>query len=199
MQLVKRLILREILDENPIEMGIRKLDPASVLVRDQVYVPPGWDSWNKLAVLREGFDTASISNMWTNDLDRDANADGNDRNAKESIIALFEELILDPAEKNALPDKNPEELEVVAIDRLKLLQELEQRQWEIQEDVDNEMTEVHDSTADQREAPRQRPKQGTGVRDVRPGSLTRVDTSKDEYIQTFFQNLLDRSSQRGST
>jgi dynein light intermediate chain 1, cytosolic len=33
-------------------------------------VPPNWDSWGKIRVLRDGFDVESVSNGWSIDLDQ---------------------------------------------------------------------------------------------------------------------------------
>lgn len=37
--------------------------------RDRVFVPPGWDSWGKIRVLREGFDIEGVSRMWSVDIE----------------------------------------------------------------------------------------------------------------------------------
>ena len=42
----------------------------NTLDRDHIVVPAGWDSWNKIAVLREGFDAKSWGEAWERDLDR---------------------------------------------------------------------------------------------------------------------------------
>ena len=40
----------------------------NVIDRDKILVPPNWDSWGKIRVLREGFDVESVSSGWTADL-----------------------------------------------------------------------------------------------------------------------------------
>ncbi|KAL6718768.1 hypothetical protein ACLMJK_003002 [Lecanora helva] len=40
----------------------------NVVDRDKVLVPPNWDSWGKIRVLREGFDVEAISNGWSIDI-----------------------------------------------------------------------------------------------------------------------------------
>ncbi|PSR87261.1 dynein light intermediate chain-domain-containing protein [Coniella lustricola] len=40
----------------------------NVIDRDKVVVPPNWDSWSKIRVLREGFDVEVISEGWSIDL-----------------------------------------------------------------------------------------------------------------------------------
>ncbi|KAL9593392.1 MAG: hypothetical protein Q9219_007573 [cf. Caloplaca sp. 3 TL-2023] len=39
----------------------------NVIDRDKVLVPPNWDSWGKIRVLREGFDVEGISSGWSID------------------------------------------------------------------------------------------------------------------------------------
>ncbi len=41
---------------------------ALVVERDQVFIPPGWDSWGKIRVLREGFDAEGVSLGWSAEL-----------------------------------------------------------------------------------------------------------------------------------
>ena len=39
-----------------------------MIERDKIVVPPNWDSWGKIRVLREGFDVERVSNGWSIDL-----------------------------------------------------------------------------------------------------------------------------------
>ncbi|KAK3996243.1 putative dynein 1 light intermediate chain 1 [Cladorrhinum sp. PSN332] len=41
----------------------------NVIDRDKIVVPPNWDSWGKIRVLREGFDVERVSKGWEADLD----------------------------------------------------------------------------------------------------------------------------------
>ncbi|KAK4451092.1 cytoplasmic dynein 1 light intermediate chain 2 [Podospora aff. communis PSN243] len=43
----------------------------NVIDRDKIVVPPNWDSWGKIRVLREGFDVELASNGWTVDLQQE--------------------------------------------------------------------------------------------------------------------------------
>lgn len=43
----------------------------NVIDRDKIVVPPNWDSWSKIRILREGFDTDAVSLGWGIDLDHD--------------------------------------------------------------------------------------------------------------------------------
>lgn len=40
----------------------------NVIDRDKVLVPPNWDSWGKIRVLREGFDVEGMSSGWSIDI-----------------------------------------------------------------------------------------------------------------------------------
>lgn len=41
----------------------------NALDRDKIVIPAGWDSWGKIAVLRDGFDAKLWGEAWENDLD----------------------------------------------------------------------------------------------------------------------------------
>ena len=41
----------------------------NVIDRDRVLIPPNWDSWGKIRVLREGFDVEGISKGWSIDIE----------------------------------------------------------------------------------------------------------------------------------
>ena len=41
----------------------------NVIDRDRVLIPPNWDSWGKIRVLREGFDVEGISKGWSMDIE----------------------------------------------------------------------------------------------------------------------------------
>ncbi|KAJ4299698.1 hypothetical protein N0V90_004944 [Kalmusia sp. IMI 367209] len=42
----------------------------NVTDRDRVLVPPNWDSWAKIRILRDGFDVEGISQKWSVDIDQ---------------------------------------------------------------------------------------------------------------------------------
>lgn len=44
---------------------------ANVIDRDKILVLPNWDSWAKIRVLRDGFDTEQVNNGWGIDCDQD--------------------------------------------------------------------------------------------------------------------------------
>lgn len=89
----------------------------NVIDRDKILVPPNWDSWGKIRVLREGFDVEGVSSGWglalensdqramdqSND-DKNSAADGT---SKAPVIDLYEQTIQDPTgardQENAKP------------------------------------------------------------------------------------------------
>ena len=46
----------------------RKILKHNVIDRDKVLIPPNWDSWGKIRVLREGFDVEGTSSGWSIDI-----------------------------------------------------------------------------------------------------------------------------------
>jgi len=72
-------------------------------------VPPNWDSWGKIRVLRDGFDVEATSNGWSVDIEdsetqpqmnghaEDTN-DGDSRRAQSwGAVQSYEEIIRDPS------------------------------------------------------------------------------------------------------
>ncbi|KFY26079.1 hypothetical protein V493_04288 [Pseudogymnoascus sp. VKM F-4281 (FW-2241)] len=66
----------------------------NVIDRDKVVVPPNWDSWGKIRVLRDGFDVERMSQGWTSDIEEDSVS----RTSGEhlSAISAYEDAIRDP-------------------------------------------------------------------------------------------------------
>lgn len=64
---------------------------ANVLDRDAVLVPVGWDSWGKINVLRDGFDTSRVHTAWETSLSR-VNTD-DEADEREGIEDLWEAMI----------------------------------------------------------------------------------------------------------
>ncbi|KAL1838638.1 hypothetical protein VTJ49DRAFT_2445 [Mycothermus thermophilus] len=91
----------------------------NVIDRDKVVIPPNWDSWGKIRVLRDGFDVDGVSNGWSIDLDQpfpraaangadgdpDAQNDQSNGHASPplpadpegSTVVLYEESVPDPS------------------------------------------------------------------------------------------------------
>ncbi len=66
----------------------------NILDRDRIVVPAGWDSWGKIAVLRDGFDAKSWGEAWENDLEQ---TDGDVQ--ESSARKLFRTLVPDQGTK----------------------------------------------------------------------------------------------------
>ncbi|KAI2637844.1 putative motor protein [Hypomontagnella submonticulosa] len=97
-------------------LGIRSLLKRAplkhnVIDRDKIVVPPNWDSWGKIRVLRDGFDVERVSEGWSIDLDQpfptvrsegthdpsqQAESSANGTGEPEgSAVALYEEQVQD--------------------------------------------------------------------------------------------------------
>ena len=68
---------------------------TNTLDRDRIVVPAGWDSWGKIAVLREGFDAKSWGEAWERDVDMDAT----DTTGTQGASALYGSLVPDQGTK----------------------------------------------------------------------------------------------------
>ena len=99
----------------------------NVVDRDKVLVPPNWDSWGKIRVLREGFDVEGISGGWSNDIHQPLPPSNNDNkdidetdsaelNRRPPILGLegavlpkYESTITDPRrfKSNDISDQKP--------------------------------------------------------------------------------------------
>ncbi|RYP22701.1 hypothetical protein DL765_001551 [Monosporascus sp. GIB2] len=107
----------------------------NVIERDKVVVPPNWDSWSKIRVLRDGFDVETVSNGWSIDLDQpfpsvkahgvngtDYEADGGPNGTTEvegSAVAYYEEQVRDTsldALQLAQGNRDSSQLEVPSVD-----------------------------------------------------------------------------------
>ncbi|KAI9743380.1 MAG: hypothetical protein M1818_003226 [Claussenomyces sp. TS43310] len=105
----------------------------NVIDRDKVLVPPNWDSWGKIRVLREGFDVEGVNQGWSIDIgevfESGDSGSGPGPNAHEvdlgrptqstGALAVYEETILDPAAEALQTTKlelGQEELDVKTLD-----------------------------------------------------------------------------------
>lgn len=80
----------------------------NVIDRDRILIPPNWDSWGKIRVLREGFDVDGISRGWSVDIQQpgptipDPDTEGTDdqtppKNGETNrVIQIYEDTIGDP-------------------------------------------------------------------------------------------------------
>ncbi|KAA8567776.1 hypothetical protein EYC84_008241 [Monilinia fructicola] len=80
----------------------------NVIDRDKVVVPPNWDSWGKIRVLREGFDVEEVNKGWSLDIEEDPepiiNGDGTSTPSQPEeplsgggAVSAYEEVIRDPS------------------------------------------------------------------------------------------------------
>ena len=93
----------------------------NVIDRDKVLVPPNWDSWGKIRVLREGFDVEGISKGWSNDVstvpatsmhgqsdDVTHTNDVSEPSLEGTVLPIYESTIPDPqASKKASVNHKP--------------------------------------------------------------------------------------------
>jgi len=106
----------------------------NVIDRDKVVLPPNWDSWGKIRVLREGFDVEGVNQGWSIDIEEplettndvatkelNGQAVDNDQPMHEpaGAVAHYEETIRDPGldllSKSSIK-KNSQELDVLCVD-----------------------------------------------------------------------------------
>lgn len=78
-----------------IYMGISSPPKPNVIDRDQIFVPPGWDSWGKIRIIRDGFDIEGVAEAWNMDLNF-----GIDKNETLNSKKIFEEVIIDYKKNN---------------------------------------------------------------------------------------------------
>ncbi|KAB5562705.1 putative motor protein [Coniochaeta sp. 2T2.1] len=101
--------IHSLLKKNPLK--------HNVIDREKILVPPNWDSWGKIRVLREGFDMELVSNGWSVDLDQPlpnptsngleketitngdshTETEGDSSDPEGSTVVLYESSVQDPA------------------------------------------------------------------------------------------------------
>lgn len=80
----------------------------NVIDRDRVVVPPNWDSWGKIRVLREGFDVEAVNKGWSIDIEEPPTSISNGHPTSITLpkepeavpggaVASYEETIRDPS------------------------------------------------------------------------------------------------------
>ena len=103
----------------------------NVIDRDKVLVPPNWDSWGKIRVLREGFDCEAVNIGWSLDIEESGQIDGDTSKTQATLgysgrpqgtggaLEVYEGTIRDPS-LDVLQATNPEsnglKLEVSSLD-----------------------------------------------------------------------------------
>ena len=84
----------------------------NVIDRDKILVPPNWDSFGKIRVLREGFDVEKISAGWNEEISRDVVEGKDTLPAEGGVLKLYETTITDPYASNAPNQSSKSEIEV---------------------------------------------------------------------------------------
>ncbi|KAI3326883.1 dynein light intermediate chain-domain-containing protein [Xylariaceae sp. AK1471] len=121
-------------------LGIRSLLKRAplkhnVIDRDKIVVPPNWDSWGKIRVLRDGFDVESVSEGWSIDFNQPSTTgkpqaingmgegetyEANGASAPEgSAVTMYEEQVQDTSLDTlqlAQGNKDTNRLEVPSVD-----------------------------------------------------------------------------------
>lgn len=78
----------------------------NVIDRDKVLVPPHWDSWGKIRVLREGFDVEGINLGWSADIAPSSEPEGSEAGDLEGngegggATEVYEDVIKDTGRQN---------------------------------------------------------------------------------------------------
>ena len=68
----------------------------NTLDHDRIVVPAGWYSWEKIGVLRDGFDAKAWGEAWKRDLSSDA---GIDLDGRDGVRKLYASLVEDQGPK----------------------------------------------------------------------------------------------------
>jgi dynein light intermediate chain 1 len=94
----------------------------NVIERDKVLVPPHWDSWGKIRVLREGFDVEGINSGWSVDISPHVEEPESEGGAVEVYEDVIKESKRGETEGIALLNKNGGKvIEVPAVDTQEFL------------------------------------------------------------------------------
>ena len=86
----------------------RETAKHDVVNRDKILVPPNWDSWGKIRVLKKDFDPEAVSKAWSieiqsppEDFIRSVKDDTKPASESESAVAFFEAILPDPANETS--------------------------------------------------------------------------------------------------
>ncbi|TFK55636.1 hypothetical protein OE88DRAFT_1710043 [Heliocybe sulcata] len=82
----------------------------NALDRDRIIVPAGWDSWGKIAVLRDGFDAKLWGEAWENDIDAKEGEEPEDPSAQKLYRTLVPDNSIKPPPLPPLNMPTPEQV-----------------------------------------------------------------------------------------
>ncbi len=103
----------------------------NVIDRDKVVIPPNWDSWGKIRVLRDGFDVEAVNKGWSLDIEelREPVSNETDETDDATVddeypvpggaVEAYEDTIRDPsldALQAATAESNGHKLEISSLD-----------------------------------------------------------------------------------
>ena len=73
----------------------------NVVDRDKILIPPNWDSWGKIRVLRDGFDVEGVSSAWSEEISPSAPSSEKAPLLMQAPISAFNDVVKNP--KGAMP------------------------------------------------------------------------------------------------
>lgn len=88
----------------------REVAKHNIIDRDKILVPPNWDSWGKIRILKEGFDPEAVGDAWSIEIQESpeqsldlststtTSADQNNASEPESAVAIFEATLRNPSD-----------------------------------------------------------------------------------------------------
>ena len=68
----------------------------NIVDRDRILIPPNWDSWGKIRVLRDGFDVEGISSSWSEEISHPVPSDAKAPVLTQAPISAFNDVVRDP-------------------------------------------------------------------------------------------------------
>jgi len=89
----------------------RNVAKHNVIDRDKILVPPNWDSWGKIRILRDAFDAESVAENWSIEIQAPPEQVVNFKNPEAdstSAVALFESSIPKPPDQTDSPRSTPQ-------------------------------------------------------------------------------------------
>lgn len=114
----------------------------NVIDRDKILVPPNWDSWGKIRILRDAFEAEIVAERWSLDIlghpDQSVDFD-NPESDNESAVALYESSIPKQAEAQSRSKQQPQiTVTVPSLQEFLQSQKARQDKW-----IEDEEKEAH--------------------------------------------------------
>ncbi|RPA74517.1 hypothetical protein BJ508DRAFT_243855 [Ascobolus immersus RN42] len=82
----------------PIPQSVRSQSLRhNIIDRDKVLIPPHWDAWGKIRIMRDGFDVEGINKGWSIDIELPSEPEAIEAEDPDgSVVIMYEEAIRDP-------------------------------------------------------------------------------------------------------